>query len=250
MDTLIPPGNWAVPAFVTGLTAEARIARHAGWPVAAGGGTTAGAYQAARRLLENGATGLVSFGLAGGLDPALPPGTLIVAKGVIAMGRIWRTDAALNARLGGVTDHLILALDRIAASANEKLALGDETGAVAADMESEAVVAAADAAGLPFAVLRAICDPAERDLPPAAIAGLDAHGRIAAWAVAGSILRHPGQIAALICLARDAAAARRALAARIAQLAVHEAGGHEAGGHEAGGHEAGGHEAGRLVIPR
>jgi len=206
------------PAFLTGFAAEARIVSRTGWPVEIGGGTTAGAVRAAQRLIEGGADAIVSFGLAGGLDPALPAGTLIVAEGVISLGQIWRTDAALNARLGGTTGHLILGIDRIAGSAAEKLLLGHESGAAAADMESAAVVAVAEAAGVAFAVLRAICDPADQDLPPAAMAGLDAAGRIAVWPLARSILGAPGQIGALMGLARDAAAARRALLDRVRKI--------------------------------
>jgi adenosylhomocysteine nucleosidase len=206
------------PAFLVGFAAEAKIARSVGWPVAIGGGSVEGAARAAAGLIAAGCTGLVSFGLAGGLDPGLRAGALIVADAVIANGRIWRTDEAINARLGGATGHLCLALDGIVASASEKRRLGRETGAAAADMESGAVAAAATAAGLGFAVLRAICDPADRALPPAALIALDPSGHIAPLRLAASILAHPGQIGALIGLARDAAAARRALRACLAAI--------------------------------
>jgi adenosylhomocysteine nucleosidase len=206
------------PAFLVGFAAEAKIARCMGWPVAIGGGSTAGAAGAAEKLIAAGAAGLVSFGLAGGLDPSLPAGTLIVADAVIANGRVWRTDASLNARLGGATGHLCLGVDRIVATPTEKRRLGQETGAAAADMESGAVATAANAAGLPFAVLRAICDPVDRALPPAALIALDASGHLAPIRLLSSILAHPGQIGALIGLARDAAAARRALRARLAEI--------------------------------
>ena len=64
--------------FITGLTAEARIAARCGGLLRAGGGTPAGAERAARQLVAEGAGALVSFGLAGGLDPALRPGALVV----------------------------------------------------------------------------------------------------------------------------------------------------------------------------
>ncbi|HEY0425948.1 MAG TPA: hypothetical protein VGC82_21710, partial [Rhodopila sp.] len=71
-------GSFAL-GFVTGLAAEARIASRFGYPVRVGG-TPAGAGVAASELIEQGATALVSFGLAGGLDPALRPGTVVVAS--------------------------------------------------------------------------------------------------------------------------------------------------------------------------
>jgi len=75
-------------------------------------------------------------------------------------------------------------------------------------------------AGLPFAVLRAVCDPAEALLPPAALAALDALGAISIWSVAASLLRHPGQIFDLIALGRAAAAARAALVRRVGDISA------------------------------
>jgi adenosylhomocysteine nucleosidase len=209
------------PAFLVGFAAEAKIARRFGWPVAIGGGSTEGAVRAVRRLIESGATGVISFGLAGGLDPALPAGTLIVANEVAADGRIWPTDMSLSAHLGGVTGHRCLGLDRVVVSQAEKHRLGQETGAATVDMESGAVAATANSMGMPFAVLRAICDPADRTLPPAALVTLDSAGRIAVVPLARSILTHPGQIGNLLALAQDAARARRALRLRITAMQRH-----------------------------
>ena len=203
------------PGIVVGLAAEARLARGLGCAAAIGGGTEAGAEQAAARLIAGGATALISFGLAGGLDPALRPGTIIVPAAVFADGTTLATDPGLNARLGGTTAHLLLATAQVLATAAEKQARWTDTGAAAADMESGAVARAAAGHGLPFAVLRAICDPAERDLPPAALAALNHRGAIGLGRVAASVARHPAQIPALLALARDAAAARRALADRV-----------------------------------
>jgi adenosylhomocysteine nucleosidase len=72
--------------------------------------------------------------------------------------------------------------------------------------------------GIPFAVLRAVCDPADRNLPPAALVALSAKGRIALARVAISILFRPQQIPGLIALARDASRARRALVGRVNQI--------------------------------
>jgi adenosylhomocysteine nucleosidase len=89
---------------------------------------------------------------------------------------------------------------------------------VAVDLETGAVARVAAAHGLPFAVLRAICDPAERDLPPAALVALNARGAIGLARVAGSLIAWPGQVPALLRLAADAAAARRSLARRVAAI--------------------------------
>ena len=204
---------------VAGLAAEARIARRLGWQVAIGGGTAAGAVTAARRLADAGADALISFGLAGGLDPALRPGAVIVPEAVIVAGVRHPTDPELSRTLGGATADTMLGAEAIASSAEEKRCLHDRTSASAIDLESGAVACVAAARGIPFAVLRAVCDPVERTLPAAALAAVDAHGTIGIWRMYASLLARPRQLPALLALAIDAAAARRALVVRVRQIA-------------------------------
>jgi adenosylhomocysteine nucleosidase len=179
--------------------------------VRAGGGTPAGAGVAAAGLIGDGATALISFGLAGGLDPALRPGTVIVPSVVLSDGERLAVDAGLAARFGGITGQVIRAGPRVVTSAAEKQGLFATTGAQAVDLESGAVARVALAYGLPFVVVRAICDPAERDLPAAALVALDPDGAIGLGAVMRSVLRRPGQIPGLVAVGWDAARARRAL---------------------------------------
>ena len=200
--------------FVVGLAAEARIARPLGASIAIGGGTAAGAAQAAEALAPH-VSALISFGLAGGLDPALAPGTLLVPATILSGDEAWAADAGLMTLLGPSTPGVLFGDDAILATAAAKAALHARTGAVAVDLESAAVARVAARHGLPFAVLRAVCDPAGRDLPRAALAALDGEGRIGALRVATAILARPGDIPALIALGRDAARARRALVTRV-----------------------------------
>ncbi len=259
-------------AILVGLTAEANLAAPLGCLVVAGGGSAAGAAEAVARLVAGGATGLISFGLAGGLDPSLRPATLIVPRAVVirevavirqdgrddpadlpvapgeranerdrASGadgppppafdplhgpsaqeegeiRAIPVDSTLSQLLGGATPHTILGGTAIVVTAAEKQGLWQATGAAAVDLESAAVARAAAAHGLPFAVLRVICDPAHRDLPPAALTALNSRGAIGLVRVILSLVAHPGQFGALMALAADAAAARRALAERVAAI--------------------------------
>lgn len=154
---------------------------------------------------------MVSFGLAGGLDPALRPGAVIIPSVVLADDGTWQPDAALAERFGGLTLHTILAGSAVAAGAAEKRRLHVATQAHAIDLESGAVATIAAKHRLPFVVVRAICDPAERDLPPAALIALDPHGAIGFWGVLRSVVTQPSQIPGLLALARDAAHARRSL---------------------------------------
>ena len=197
--------------FVVGLAAEARIASRFGYPVQAGGGTPAGAGAAAAALIGAGATALVSFGLAGGLDPSLRPGALVIPTVVLSDQEPLPADTALAEGFGGTTGHTLLAGARVVATAADKSRLHQQTGAHAVDLESGPVARVARAYNLPFVVLRAICDPAERGLPDAALVALDASGRIDPAAIMRSLLRRPGQVPGLLLLARDSAKGRRTL---------------------------------------
>jgi adenosylhomocysteine nucleosidase len=198
---------------VVGLRAEALLARRLGVPVVVGGGTTAGAEAAARRAVAAGATALLSFGLAGGLDPNLRPGALVVPSAVLCDGALSTADSVLLQLLGGATQRVLVAVNAVVADAAGKRRLWEATQAAALDLESGAVARVATAQGLPFAALRAVCDPAERDLPPAALVALDVHGGIGLARIAASVIARPAQLPALLRLAADAAAARRTLAA-------------------------------------
>ncbi len=196
---------------VVGLVAEARIARRLGDPVAVGGGGATGAEAAARRLVADGVAGLLSFGLCGGLDPALRPGALLIPDAVLDGAARHATGRAIAACFGGPTPHLLLGASQLAATATEKRWLRETTGADAVDLESGAVARVATEAGLPFAVLRAVCDPAEQDLPPAALVALDGKGAIGLVRVLASLAARPAQLPALLALARQATAARASL---------------------------------------
>ena len=196
---------------VVGLAMEARIARPFGAMLAIGGGTSEGAETAAESLAAGGVTALVSFGLAGGLDPRLKPGDCVVPRMVRAVGQNWHTDPALSQLLGGVTADVLLGESRVAAGAETKRQLWRTTGAVAVDLESGAVAQAAERHGIAFAVLRVICDPADLSLPSASLAMLDARGKLRLSRLFGALARHPLQMWALVALGRDAALACRAL---------------------------------------
>ncbi len=203
--------------FVVGLAAEARIAARFGCPVRVGGGTPEGAAEAANRLVGQEVDALVSFGFAGGLDPALRAGAVIVPRAVLFDGTEYAVDCGLAERFGGITGHLLVAGSAIAADAAAKRRLRAETQADAIDLESGGVARVAKAFGLPFVAVRAISDAAATSLPPAALLPLDGQGRVDLAGVLGSVVRQPWQLPALLRLAFHAGRARQALV-RVARL--------------------------------
>jgi hopanoid-associated phosphorylase len=224
MRTLIPV------LCTSGLAAEARIARAAGFQVIVGAGDpqrTATLVAAAARQ----ARCLVSFGVAGGLAPQLSPGDVILSTEVIGAARRWRPDPRfddemtdLAPRIGAIAGPVLGACDILATEADKRRAW-QQTGALAVDLESAIVARAAEAAGIPFLVLRTIADPAQRALPPAALIPLAADGTPALCRVMAEVLRRPRQIAALFGLAVETRRALTALSgpARALRLAFAEA---------------------------
>lgn len=204
--------------FVTGLAAEARWLRNAGFMIKIGGGTPYGAEQAAQALVQEGAQGLVSFGLAGGLKPGLVPGTIVVPTSVMEGNRVFPADYALMAFLGGSTGAPIYAGQKIAETAHDKALIYRRAHPDAIDLESGAVARVAQARGLPFAVLRAVADPWDADLPPVATVAMKDDGGLDFGAIALGLLRRPRQIPALIALGKASKDARAALLARLEKL--------------------------------
>jgi hopanoid-associated phosphorylase len=215
-----------VSAAITGLAAEARIARRAGFAAHASGGIAVQTFAAAESYLAQGVHTLLSFGIAGALAPHLLPGTLLLPRAVVEEGGTRRmVDAGWRARLADALAAAglhaepgdLLGADEAAASRARKAALFAATGAVAIDLESHIVARSAAHAGGSFIVLRAVADPAERDLPRAALEGLDPTGMPAIGRVFHSVLRHPGQILPLIRLAGDTRRALLALRSALEQ---------------------------------
>jgi adenosylhomocysteine nucleosidase len=202
--------------FVVGLRAEAALLR--GFLVGVGGGTPEGAAAAAGRLVDEGANGLVSFGLSGGLRPLVAAGAVLVPDVVVEDSGRYVCDSGLVEWLGGRTCGLIAAMRGVVVTAADKAALYERTQAEAVDLESGAVGRVAAERGVGFAVLRAVCDTAEKNLPEAALVALDAAGGIGIFRVLGSVIRKPSQLPGLVGLARDAGLARRALAERVRGL--------------------------------
>jgi adenosylhomocysteine nucleosidase len=195
---------------VVGLAAEARLARRLG--LAAGIGS-----EGAQSLIASGVSGLVSFGIAGGLAPDLRCGTIVLASAVRMIdGATTAVDGEWRRRLAAAApsfvDGVMLGADAIVADPAEKALLHRATGAAAVDLESHRVAAAATAAGIPFVILRAIADGADRALPPAALVPLAPEGRVDLRAVLCETLRRPRQIPQLLRVAQDTATALRALA--------------------------------------
>jgi adenosylhomocysteine nucleosidase len=181
------------------------------------------AARAARALVAAGAGALLSWGVAGALDPQLSCGTAVLPAEVLRQGqryatsRRWRERllAALQGHVRLATGALLTSEPAVAAAAL-KASLFRETRAVAVDMESAAVAAVAADHGLPFLALRVILDTARDTLPPSITRAFDptagGHaGPPRAAALLWPLLCAPADWGRLLRLAAQYRVARRSL---------------------------------------
>ena len=210
---------------ITGMASEARLMRGLGVEAIATGGDPRATRAAIADLIGRGADRLVSFGIAGALDPGLQPGDLVLGAAVhmpegerLPVDQKWLVQLATHLPTARIAD--IAGSSAIVATAERKATLHRDTGAVAVDQESHWVAEAVHADRVAFVVIRAIADRAGDSLPPAVLAGLDAQGRPRPLAVLAALLRNPGQIGALIRVALQTRKALRTLLRSRAALTL------------------------------
>jgi hopanoid-associated phosphorylase len=159
--------------------------------------------------------GILSFGIAGGLDPALPAGACVLAEAVLAGDKALPVDErwlqALRASLPRAVVGTLAGACTAVTDVGAKASLWRRNGACAVDMESHLAASAARRHGLPFAALRIVADPAHRSVPACAIAGLGADGRTALAPLLRALAANPAELPMLAMLAADAFTARRHL---------------------------------------
>jgi hopanoid-associated phosphorylase len=204
---------------VTGLVQEARIAAGPGMAVICSSSDPRQLRALLATLDPSSFRGVISFGIAGGLDPALKSGDVVVATEVLAGDARWLAGLALNDELVArvalgrrrVVRGGLAGVEQLIAARAGKAALWSETGAAAVDMESHIAAAYAAESGLPFAALRVISDPASRALPAIAMSAIKPNGEIDLRKVLRGVARNPLSLRALVSTGIDFNRALRSL---------------------------------------
>ena len=153
---------------------------------------------------------LLSSGFAGGLEPRLVAGDLLIATNFSAPALVEHSRALLasdtRAHFGALTSQALPA-----ESAAEKAALARATGALGVDMETAAIAAACTQAEVPLLAVRAISDTALEPLPVPFAEWFDlAAQRPRPLALLRFLARHPAQISPFARFLRSLPPARQA----------------------------------------
>jgi len=211
---------------VTGLVQEARIAAGPGMIVICSSSDPQQLRALLATLDSSTFRGVISFGVAGGLDPSLRTGDVVVATEVMAGDTRFLADMALNEdmiaratlersrvtrRRRRVVRGGLAGVERVVAASSCKAALHSETGAAAVDMESHIAAAYAANAGIPFAALRVISDPAHRALPELAQSAIKPNGDIDVRKIMRGLVRNPRTLRELVSTGIDFNRALRSL---------------------------------------
>ena len=167
-------------------------------------------YAAAQSLVNEGVDSLMSLGIAGGLDPSLKTGQVIVATEIIDdLGTPYDCHSAWRDELMAALERLsplaapLAGYDNVVDTVSAKADIHAGSGAVAVDNESHEVAFVAYEVEIPFAAVRVIADPAGRAVPSSALAGINSQGEIQYAAVFWELASHPRQLPDLVKIALE-----------------------------------------------
>lgn len=163
---------------------------------------------------------LLVVGISGGLSADLRQGDVVVATRVIdedAGGSVVTASGPsveAAARASGATPGAVVTARHLADTVAEKRRLAGLAGAATAvvDLETAGYVLAAQRAGLPWTVLRAVSDTADEALPALLNRARDDGGAVRRGSVVRGLLGDPGALPALMSLRRRLKLCAEALA--------------------------------------
>jgi adenosylhomocysteine nucleosidase len=159
---------------------------------------------------------VISAGTCGALAPGLAEGDLVVPREVTnGSGGALTTDPLPGLAASGQ----LLTLGDAVETATAKARLWRETGAVAVDMESAAVLRWAKERQLKAAVLRAVSDTAAGGVPRELARAVAADGRVRPAAAVRAMLASPLLFRRAMALRRGTNAALDSVAAALARVA-------------------------------
>ena len=201
--------------FITGLEKEAiilqKIVHYAKSEIIWVGNKQGSAYAQANTLVKNGCEILISFGIAGALDPQLSAGDLVIPKSVTdAKCNTFRTDYNLHQQISHhfsnkfkVSSGTLFGSETIIWDADEKKRLFDEYNTKIVDMESFGVARAANENNCSFLIVRSISDIANQSLPKESLKSIDLNNNIKLGNILIDLAKNPNELPSLLRLAQN-----------------------------------------------
>ncbi|MER2520120.1 MAG: hypothetical protein ABTQ34_05460 [Bdellovibrionales bacterium] len=209
-----------------GLESEAKIARRVHKAlVACAGARPALARQLAAQMIRDGATRMVSFGIAGGLAPHMGIASIAVGHFICSEKGSFEGDSewadAIASRLGNQARRCrVWGSETLVATTKEKRMLHQTMACDIVDMESQCMAEVASEAKIPFAVLRAICDASDHEVPTVVMASIADDGSVNILAALRNLALNPAQIPYLLQVSRGVKKALIALDGTRSALAA------------------------------
>jgi nucleoside phosphorylase len=160
-------------------------------------------------LPTHGVAAILLAGFGGALHPDLRIGD------VVAQGLPDERARSIGARPG-----TIYTAKQIVATPAEKAELFRRIGALAVDMEADAVAPLAAKLGVPFVHVRAITDTCDQSLDPRLLRYLDPSGNVKPASLLRTLVRHPSMIFPLVRLGIHSRRAAQRLGEVVAKLAA------------------------------
>ena len=186
------------------------------------GGDSVQAEKFSYDLIMQGADYFISFGIAGGLDQRLRPGSLVIGSGVDHEGAVLMADQNWIKKVHNLLPEAHLGLvansPHFIIHKNDKMKLYQETKALIVDMESWSLASVCMTHGKPFLILRAVADPSDFSIPMSALNGLGKDGKPQPFKVIKGLLLKPYEIPKLIELAFHNHKAHQALQKAVLTL--------------------------------
>lgn len=160
------------------------------------------------QLVPQTCTGIISFGLCGGLSPGAQIGQIFIADTVITPTQTYQADIAWRKRLFAKTKayerHWYSSgIFNTADTPEQRAALFKLTGCWVIDDETAFVAQFAANRNISFQVIRAVSDSATDTVPPAARNALNSNGSSNIEEVLASVIGDPSQIGDLMRIGQE-----------------------------------------------